>query len=316
MCPNEHGGNIDLGAEAFLKKLNATVHARHPGVVMVAEESTSYAGVTQPVTAGGLGFSFKWNMGFMHDTLSYMSMDHFFRQFNHNKITFSLQYAFSERFVLAYSHDEVVHGKKSMLDKMFGSYDEKFSSLRTLYGFMFAHPGKKLNFMGSEFGQFIEWDPKRPLDWFLLDYPRHAQMQRYVQDLGAFYTAHPALYQVEDGWAGFAWLNVDDAERSSLCFMRTSAWPKPQRIVCAFNFTPVPVENWVVGLPAKGTLSLAFCSDAPEYGGVDMKLKKEIASQEGGFDNQPYCAELCIPPLSAVYYVFAENHKEVRTGDQ
>ena len=314
--PNEHGGNIDLGAEAFLKKLNATVHARHPGVVTVAEESTSFPGVTKPTAEGGLGFTFKWNMGFMHDTLSYMSMDHFFRQFNHNKLTFSLHYAFSEHFVLPYSHDEVVHGKKSLLDKMYGGYDEKFSSLRTLYGFMFAHPGKKLNFMGSEFGQFIEWDPKRPLDWFLLDYPRHVQLQRYVRDLGAFYASHPALFEVEDGWAGFTWLNVEDASRSCLCFMRTGMWPKPQRVACAFNFTPVPVENWVVGMPAKGTLALAFCSDAEEYGGSGMKVKKNISVREGDYGGLPYRAELSIPPLSAVYYVFTEDLKEVRQNGQ
>jgi 1,4-alpha-glucan branching enzyme len=199
---------------------------------------------------------------------------------------------------------------------MFGSYDEKFSSLRALYGFMFAHPGKKLNFMGGEFGQFIEWNPKRPLDWFLHDYPRHAQMQRYVKDLGAFYTSHPALYQVEDGWAGFTWLNVNDAERSSLCFMRTGSGPEPQRVVCAFNFTPVPLENWIVGLPADGTLTKVLCSDAEEYGGTGLQTETNISAREGGFGGLPYRAELCIPPLSAVYYVFTENQKGVANHDQ
>lgn len=308
--PNEYGGNIDLSAEAFLKKLNATIHARHSGAVTVAEESTSYPGITKPVVEGGLGFSFKWNMGFMHDTLAYMSTDHFFRQFNHSKMTFSLHYAFTENFVLPYSHDEVVHGKKSMLDKMFGSYDEKFSSLRTLYGFMFAHPGKKLMFMGCEFGQFIEWDPKRPLDWFLLDYPRHTQMHRFVEALGAFYKSHPALFESDGGWAGFSWLNVGDAQRSALCFMRIAAGDAPQRIVCAFNFTPVPAENWVVGLPADGILTQVLSSDAQDFGGSGQEYETLISAQEGGFAGMPFHAELCIPPLSAVYYVFTE--KEIR----
>ena len=307
--PNENGGNIDLYAEAFLKKLNATIHTRHPEAVTIAEESTSYSGITKPTSDGGLGFSFKWNMGFMHDTLSYMSMDHFFRQFSHKKLTFSLHYAFSENFVLPYSHDEVVHGKKSMLDKMFGSYDEKFSSLRTLYGFMFAHPGKKLMFMGCELAQFIEWDPKRPLDWFLLEYPRHAQMQRFVESLGAFYKSHPALYEVEDGWAGFTWLNVEDAQHSAICFMRTAAGAAPQRVACAFNFTPAPLEHWVVGLPEDGTLTQTFSSDAEEYGGSGNQYETMISAQEGTFAGLPFHAELCIPPLSAVYYVFTENEK-------
>ena len=303
--PNEHGGNIDLHAVAFLKKLNAVILTRYPGALTIAEESTSYPSITKPPYDGGLGFVFKWNMGFMHDTLDYMSMDHYFRQFHHNKLTFSMCYAFSENFILPYSHDEVVHGKKSLLNKMFGTYDEKFASLRALLGFMYAHPGKKLLFMGSEFGQFIEWDEKKQLDWFLLDYERHRQMQKYVKALNAFYTQSPALYEVDDSWDGFMWLNVDDAQKSALCFMRRSAGGAAQSCVCAFNFTPVNIDHFRIGLPYEGMLREAFSSDSTAFGG-EGRDNKPIAVRQEGFGGLPYSAEISLPPLSAVYYDFSD----------
>lgn len=304
--PNEDGGNIDKSAVAFLQKLNSVILTRHPGTITVAEESTAYPMITKPPYDGGLGFVFKWNMGFMHDTLKYMSMDPFFRHDHHDKITFSICYAFSENFILPYSHDEVVHGKKSLLDKMHGSYDEKFASLRTLLGFMYAHPGKKLLFMGSEFGQFIEWDYRKPLDWFLLEYERHRQMQQYVKALNAFYTGYPALYEIEDNWNGFTWLNVDNAMQSSLCFLRRAS-SKNQSCVCAFNFTPVPVKNFVIGLSGKGTLQETFNSDDLLFGGGGRHNTLTITTSHGEFAGQPYRAAIDLPPLSAVYFDYDEE---------
>lgn len=303
--PNEDGGSIDLHAVAFLKKLNAVILTRYPGAMTIAEESTSYPNVTKPPYDGGLGFSFKWNMGFMHDTLKYMSMDHFFRQFNHSKMTFSLCYTFTENYILPYSHDEVVHGKKSLLNKMYGTYDEKFASQRALLGFMFAHPGKKLMFMGCEFGQFIEWNFQKELDWFLLDYERHAQMRSYVKELNAFYASCPALYEIDDSWDGFMWLNSEDAQRSTLCFMRRSAGGAEQACVCAFNFTPIPVDHYVIGLPGMGELRKVFSSDEKRFGGNEQ-TKKHAVAEKVGFAGHPYSAVLSLPPLSAVYYDFCD----------
>ena len=344
--PNEEGGNIDKSAVAFLQKLNSVILTRHPGTITVAEESTAYPMITKPPYDGGLGFVFKWNMGFMHDTLKYMSMDPFFRHDHHDKITFSICYAFSENFILPYSHDEVVHGKKSLLDKMHGSYDEKFASLRALLGFMYAHPGKKLLFMGNEFGQFIEWDYQKPLDWFLLEHERHRQMQQYVKALNAFYTGCPALYEIEDNWDGFTWLNVDNAMQSSLCFLRradSGAHPagaggsfpkrdiprlaesiqppagaggflqrgKNQSCVCAFNFTPVPVQQFVIGLPGKGTLQELFNSDDVLFGGAGRHNKSTITTSRLEFSGQPYRAAINLPPLSAIYFDFKEEKTEL-----
>ncbi len=303
--PNEHGGNVDNHAVAFLKKLNAVILTRYPGAITVAEESTSYPKITKPPYDGGLGFVYKWNMGFMHDTLKYMSTDPIFRQYYHSKMTFSLCYTFTENFVLPYSHDEVVHGKRSLLDKMHGSYDNKFASLRALLGFMYAHPGKKLLFMGSEFGQFIEWAHKKQLDWFLLDYDRHSQMQQYVKALNAFYKDCPSFWEVEDSWDGFAWLNVDNAEQSALCFMRRSK--EGHVCVCAFNFTPSQVNGFVIGLPSDGVLSAVFSSDDEIYGGGGQRQPEGIEAQTQGFGGHPFSAALDLPPLSSVYYEFIEN---------
>jgi 1,4-alpha-glucan branching enzyme len=304
--PNAEGGNIDFSAVAFLQKLNSVILTRYPGAITIAEESTAYPMMTQPPYDGGLGFVFKWNMGFMHDTLSYMSMDPFFRKNHHDKLTFSMHYAFTENFILPYSHDEVVHGKKSLLGKMFGSYDEKFSSLRALLGFMYAHPGKKLLFMGSEFGQFIEWDYRKALDWFLLAHERHRQMQQYVKALNAFYTACPALYQIEDSWTGFTWLNVDNASQSALCFLRRGTSPG-RACVCAFNFTPVRVEQFVIGLPGAGTLQPVFTSDERQFGGGGDRAEALISATASAFAGHPYRAVMDLPPLSAVYFDYDET---------
>jgi len=283
--PNRDGGNINLGAVEFLKELNTAILTEFPGVITTAEESTAYPLVTAPTYDGGLGFSFKWDMGFMHDTLDYFSLDPLFRKGSHEKLTFSMVYAFSESFILPFSHDEVVHGKGSMLGKMFGEYEEKFAALRALYGYQFAHPGKKLTFMGSEFGQFIEWNYKRELDWMLLDYPSHTGMKGYVRELNRFYTRHKPLYEIDNSWDGFEWKSVDERERSSIAFVRRDS--KGKGILCAFNFTPV---ESIIHVPlAKNSRPRALLSSNEErFGGTGEKP----AYSKG---------QLKLPPMCAVY---------------
>lgn len=300
--PNREGGNINLGAVDFLRKLNSTVLSAHPGCMTIAEESSAYPGVTRPPYDGGLGFSFKWDMGFMHDTLDYLAMDSYFRKYHHNQLTFSMMYAFSENFILAFSHDEVVHGKKSMIDKMFGTYEQKFSGLRALYGYQFAHPGKKLTFMGSEFAQFIEWNYKQGLDWLLLDYPMHRAMQDWCRALNEFYTRNRPLWDIEDSWDGFTWLNVDDADRSAIAFLRTAR--NGRRVVCVCNFTPMCYSDFVIGLPKKGVLREVLNSDDARFGGGGMHNAPEIRSMHEPFGALPHSARVTLPPLSTVYFTF------------
>ncbi|MCL2493748.1 MAG: 1,4-alpha-glucan branching protein GlgB, partial [Clostridiales bacterium] len=302
---DEH--NIDQAAVRFLKQLNTTVLGRNPGVVTIAEESTAYPLVTKPPYDGGLGFTFKWNMGFMHDTLDYMKIDPWFRPGSHDKLTFSMFYAFSENYILPYSHDEVVHGKASMIGKMYGNYEEKFSSLRTLYGYLFGHPGKKLIFMGGEFAQFIEWNYERPLDWFLLSYPSHDSMRRWVAELGRLYHNHGALYEADDSWDGFQWLNVDDRGNSVLAFLRTGRTKPPtapDRIVCLYNFTPVAHEDYLVALPGAGSLTLLLSSDEATYSGAGMELRGRARALPKELNGLPYAARLSLPPLSALFYQY------------
>ena len=305
--PNEQGGNIDLSAVAFLKKVNSVVLTNYAGTMMIAEESTAYPMVTQPPYDGGLGFTFKWNMGFMHDTLSYLAMDHYFRQFEHNKMTFSMYYAFRENYILAYSHDEVVHGKLSMVNKMFGDYWQKFASLRALYGFMYAHPGKKLMFMGDEFAQFIEWDFAKQLDWFLLEYESHAGMQKYVRELNRIYRDCPALYEVDDGWDGFAWLNVDDAQQSTFAFLRSAG---EKHVVMAVSFTPVVREEYVIALPEAGELRLILNSDDREFGGSGVCPAQTVQAQKMEVNGLHYGAKVTLPPLAALYFEYIKAKPE------
>lgn len=301
---NCEGGNINLGAVDFLRKLNRTVMTNYPGVITVAEESTAYPMVTMPPSVGGLGFSFKWDMGYMHDTLDYFSLDPLFRKGSHDKLTFSMMYAFSENFILAYSHDEVVHGKKSMLDKMFGTYEQKFATLRALYGYQFAHPGKKLCFMGSEFGQFIEWNFKQELDWLLLDYPMHEKLRQYYRALNRMYTETPALYEVDNSWDGFKWLNVNDAAMSSIAFLRSARPETESYLICACSFIPNEHRGFVIGLPQPGTLREILSSDDESFGGSGLHNSETIHSRELGFDDLPYSAVIDLPPLSTVYFEY------------
>lgn len=300
--PNRYGGNINLGAVEFLRKLNTTVMTNYRGVITIAEESSAYPKVTAPPQNNGLGFCFKWDMGYMHDTLDYMAADPYFRKYHHEKLTFSMMYAFSENYVLAYSHDEVVHGKLSMIGKMFGDYEQKFASLRTLYGYQFAHPGKKLTFMGSEFAQFIEWNYKQELDWLLLSYPRHEQMRQYFRALNRLYLKSPALYEIDDSWDGFKWLNVDDRDRSCIAFLRTDG--KGHYIVCVSNFTPVRYDGFVIGLPLAGTLKEILSSDDVRFGGSGVCNPHALRSKHSGFLDMEYSASLTVPSMSTVYFEY------------
>ena len=309
--PNAEGGNINLHALAFLRKLNSAVLTEFPGAVTVAEESTAFPLITAPPDVGGVGFCLKWDMGFMHDTLDYMELDPYFRSFNHNKLTFSMMYAFSENYVLAYSHDEVVHGKRSMINKMSGDYDQKFASLRTLYGYQFGHPGKKLTFMGSEFGQFIEWNWQQGLDWLLLAYPRHEQLRQYMRALNRLYTAYPALYTVDRSWDGFKWLNVDDTGRSSIAFLR-SAQEEDSYVAVICNFTPVQYDNFVLGLPRAGTLYEILSSDAEEYGGGGVHNEKLIHARKEPFLDMQYSASVTLPAMSAVFFRYRPRKEKSR----
>jgi 1,4-alpha-glucan branching enzyme len=306
---NSEGGNIDHAAVDFLRALNTQLLAGRPGMMTIAEESTTFPLVTRPPYDGGLGFTFKWNLGFMHDTLEYMGIDPYFRTGAHEKMTFSMSYAFSENFILPYSHDEVVHGKHSLIEKMYGSYEEKFASLRLLYSYMYAHPGKKLLFMGDEFAQFVEWDYEKPLDWMLLDYDMHAGLRLFVRDLLWLYKSRPAMHGEDFSWEGFRWLNVDDRKNSVFAFERKYG---DKRMVCVFNFLPLAAEDYGVALPLAGRLKLLVNSDEKRYGGDGNVLPyKTVVSQSGELNGMEHSAVLHVPPLSALYYDYVPTETRV-----
>ena len=306
--PNKDGGNINLGAVDFLKNLNEAVLTTYPGAVTIAEESSAYPLVTYPPDTGGLGFTFKWDMGFMHDTIDYMSIDPYFRSKNHNKLTFSMMYAFSENYVLAYSHDEVVHGKYSMINKMFGDYDQKFASVRALYGYQFAHPGKKLTFMGSEFGQFIEWNFEQELDWLLLDYPKHQQLKEYMKELNNIYVKYPSMYEIDKSWDGFKWLNVDDSDRSSIAFLRIgSTAGSRQYVICVSNFTPNTYNGFVIGLPKKGKIKEILNSNEERFGGTGECNTGTIKSKEEPFLDMSHSVSFDLPGLTTIYFKYTPD---------
>lgn len=297
--PNKYGGPENLEAVEFLKHLNTVVYQYFPNVMMIAEESTSWPSITKPVHAGGLGFSHKWNMGWMNDFLKYMSMDSLYRKHHQNLITFSFMYAWSENFILVLSHDEVVHGKCSMLNKMPGDYWQKFAGLRAAYGYFFGHPGKKLLFMGGEYGQFIEWKYKESLDWHLLDYPMHAKMHAYVSDINHLYKTEPALYEVDSHFDGFEWIDCNDTEHSVVSFIRKGKdWRDMLIFVC--NFTPASHDHYRIGAPLDTAYHEIFNSDHEKYGGSNQLNLEHIEAQPMAYHQKPYSITLKIPPLSTL----------------
>lgn len=300
--PNKDGGNENYDAIDLLRKINTVMEERNPGAFLIAEESTAWAGVTAPASMKGLGFLYKWNMGWMNDFLEYMKMDPYFRSFNHNRLTFSLSYTYAENYVLVISHDEVVHLKCSMLNKMPGVEMDKFANLRTAYGFMYGHPGKKLLFMGQEFGQLREWSEARSLDWFLLDQPLHKKMQKWVADLNHMYTTYDACYYNDNNQMGFEWTKVDDANTSIIAFVRRGKTVKDQLLfVC--NFVPVERKDYWIGVPCLTEYEEIINSDAKIYGGSGTKNGKVKAFEEK-CDRMPYAISIDIAPLSMMVFKY------------
>ncbi len=297
--PNIYGGRENLEAVAFIRYLNETVFREYHHALMIAEESTAWPLVTKPVSVDGLGFNFKWNMGWMNDILRYSELDGLSRKYNHDLITFSMFYAFSENFVLPISHDEVVHGKKSLLDKMPGTYEEKFRGLKAFLGYMYSHPGKKLLFMGQEFGQFIEWDEKKQLDWFLLDYEAHKQLHAFVKKLNKVYKDTPALWEIDYSWDGFTWLVSDDNQNSVAAFERKDR--NGDRIIAICNFTPVTRENYRIGVEKKGSLTYLLDSESTEFGGTEEISKKRIYTEKVPMHGKEHSFPVTIPGLSCIY---------------
>ncbi|WP_274364679.1 1,4-alpha-glucan branching protein GlgB [Paenibacillus thermotolerans] len=296
---NRYGGEENLEAIEFLRTLNQAVFERFPGALMMAEDSTAWPLVTAPVHKGGLGFNYKWNMGWMNDMLEYMEKDPIHRKNHHKNITFSFLYAFSENFVLPLSHDEVVHGKKSLLNKMPGDYRQKFAGLRVLLGYMTAHPGKKLLFMGGEFGQFSEWNDSAQLDWQLLEYPMHASMRLYVRELNRFYAKQPALWQNDCRAEGFEWISPHDSEQSVIAFIRHAKQAKHMLIIVC-NFTPASYPNYRIGVPLPGAYREVFNSDRIEYGGSGQKNARRVEADNIPWHDRAYSISISVPPLGIV----------------
>ncbi len=297
--PNRFGGRENLEAIDFLRQLNAAAFQTEPAVMMIAEESTAFPLITKPDYDGGLGFLFKWNMGWMNDMLQYMSLDPLYRKGDHNALTFSMTYAFSENFILPLSHDEVVHGKCSLIGKMPGNYDDKFNNLRVLYAYQIAHPGKKLNFMGSEFAQFIEWNFKQGLDWLLLDYEKHRKMQQFVKTLNRFYLENRELWEVDTGWDGYEWIEPDDRDRSVIAFRRKDRKGRELVVVC--NFCPVLRENYRLGLPKQGWYVPVLNTDDEAFGGYGF-APETVRTEKKPSHGQAQSGLFRVPPMSVCFY--------------
>ncbi len=299
--PNKYGGRENLDAVDFLKKFNELVHAEFPGFLTFAEESTAWPMVSRPTYLGGLGFDLKWNMGWMHDTLDYMHKDPVFRKYHHHQMTFSMIYAFNENFILPFSHDEVVHGKGAMLSKMPGDMWQQFANLRLLYAYMYAHPGKKLTFMGMEFGQWREWQHNESLDWHLLEYDSHAGLQRLARDLNEMLKGFPCLHQIDFSWEGFEWIDLNDWENSMLFALRKGKDPN-DLLVCGFNFTPVPRQGYRMGVPRAGTYEEVLNTDATIYGGGGVGNPRFVKAEKQEWQGREFSIPVVVPPLGAVYF--------------
>jgi len=297
--PNKYGGPENLEAIELIREFNTIIPAACPGAVTIAEESTSWANVSRPVYVGGLGFTFKWDMGWMHDTLDYIKLDPIYRRFNHTKITFSMFYAFNENFVLALSHDEVVHLKGSLMTKASGDWWKKFATLRLLFGYQYTHSGKKLNFMGQEFGQWREWSETHGLDWELLELPTHQGMLNWTRDLNRLYTAEPALYERDLDWQGFQWIEANDADNSTFSYIRF-AEDKSNFLVVAMNFTPVPRQGYRLGVPAAGFYKELLNSDASMYGGANLGNEGGVQTKPEAWHEWQQSLDVTIPPLGIV----------------
>ncbi len=310
--PNRLGGRENLEAVEFLQALNKAVFALRPQTLMIAEESTSWPLVSKPTEQGGLGFNYKWNMGWMNDLLQYTAADFGQRSQMHDHLTFSLCYAFAENFILPLSHDEVVHGKRSLLDKMPGDYWQKFAGLRAFYGYWMSHPGKKLLFMGGEFGQFIEWKFDDSLDWHLLDYPMHKQLHDYVRALNAFYAAHPEFWEIDDDWKGFEWISCDDRKNSVISYYRRRKEKKGKReetiVIC--NFTPQVLADYRIGVDTPGEYTEVFNSDASRFGGSDVKNASALRSEAVPWHGRKQSLAVTLPPLAILYL------KEVKKAER
>jgi 1,4-alpha-glucan branching enzyme len=299
--PNQFGGRENLEALSFLKELNEVTHRECPGTIMIAEESTAWPMVSHPTYTGGLGFDFKWNMGWMHDTLKYFQTDPLFRAGNHNALTFGLVYAWSENFILPLSHDEVVHMKGALLNKMPGDVQQKFANLRALYAYMWAHPGKKLLFMGGEFGQWREWTETESLDWHLIEDPPHGGLQKLVRDLNGVYKKHECFWEADGEPAGFAWIDVDNAAQNVIAFRRISPSTGTE-IICVYNFSAVTIEEYRLGLPRAGKYKLLLNSDAGNYGGTNGSAPKRITAEATPHHGVEYSAVITLPPLAGLWF--------------
>ena len=308
---NIHGGRENLEAVEFLRQANEEAYKANPSVLMIAEESTAWPMVTKPAFDGGLSFNFKWNMGWMNDMLRYMSLDPYFRKHNHDCLTFSFFYAFSENFILPLSHDEVVHGKCSMIEKMPGDYEMKFAGLRAFYAYIMAHPGKKLLFMGQEFAQFIEWNYKQQLDWMLLDYDQHRLMKDFVKQLNKFYLESPMLWEIDYSWEGFNWISNDDNSQSIIAFRRISK--SGEELIAVCNFVPVDRTDYRIGVPNMGNYKRVFCSDDIAYGGKTAPRRAGYKSEKTPMHGYDYSINLDIPAMSVSFYaVPAKKETEVK----